>query len=54
MEDEFETWLYGTLAEAFSLTKSFDPAPLSLQNSADKEDPLGQSQVTIKTAPLLL
>jgi putative SOS response-associated peptidase YedK len=42
-EDEFETWLSGTPAEAFSLAKSFDPARMRIvQSGKDKEDRLGQ------------
>lgn len=42
-EDQFETWLSGAPAEAFSLAKSFDPARMRIvQSGKDKEDLLGQ------------
>ncbi|WP_144061172.1 hypothetical protein [Hyphomicrobium denitrificans] len=38
-EDEFETWLSGTPAEAFALARSFDPAAMRIvQSGFDKED----------------
>jgi putative SOS response-associated peptidase YedK len=42
-EDEFETWLSGSPAEAFALARSFDPAQMRIvQSGKDKEDLLGQ------------
>jgi putative SOS response-associated peptidase YedK len=42
-EDDFETWLSGMAAEAFSLARSFDPARMRIvQSGKDKEDRLGQ------------
>ena len=38
-EDEFETWLSGSPAEAFKLARSFDPAAMRIvQSGFDKED----------------
>jgi putative SOS response-associated peptidase YedK len=42
-DDQFETWLSGSPADAFSLAMSFDPARMRIvQSGADKEDLLGQ------------
>jgi len=42
-EQEFETWLSGSPAEAFGLVRSFDPDRMRIvQEGFDKEDLLGQ------------
>jgi putative SOS response-associated peptidase YedK len=52
-ENEFETWLSGTPAEAFALARSFDPAQMRIiQCGKDKEDLLGRNPTT--EPPLLL
>jgi putative SOS response-associated peptidase YedK len=45
-EEDFETWLSGTPAEAFALARSFDPGAMRIvQSGKEKEDLLGrQSQ----------
>jgi putative SOS response-associated peptidase YedK len=38
-ENEFETWLTGTPAEAFALAQSFDPSAMRIvQSGKSKED----------------
>lgn len=49
-EDEFETWLSGTPADAFSLARSFDPARMQIvQSGFEKEDLLGSATVIDKS-----
>ena len=44
VEDQFETWLSGSSAEAFALAKSFDPARMrNVQRGKDKEDLFGRA-----------
>jgi putative SOS response-associated peptidase YedK len=53
-EEQFETWLCGSSAEAFSLARSFDPAQMRIvQSGSEKEDLLGQGRSTAEN-PLLL
>jgi putative SOS response-associated peptidase YedK len=43
-EDQFETWLSGSVDDAFALAKSFDPAQMRVvQSGKDKEDQLGRA-----------
>jgi putative SOS response-associated peptidase YedK len=39
-EDQFETWLLGTPAEAFALVQSFDPALMRIVQSGKTKDDL--------------
>lgn len=53
-EDQFETWLSGSSAEAFNLATSFDPARMRIvQSGTDREALLGQGRSTAEN-PLLL
>jgi putative SOS response-associated peptidase YedK len=43
-EDQFETWLSGSVEVAFALAKGFDPAQMRIvQSGKDKEDKLGSA-----------
>jgi putative SOS response-associated peptidase YedK len=52
-EDQCETWLSGTPAEAFSLARSFDPARVRIvQSGLDKEDLLARITPNVQHALL--
>jgi len=49
-EDEFETWLSGSPAEAMSLARSFDPAQMRIvQSGSEKKDLLGRTSTDAPT-----
>jgi hypothetical protein len=49
-EDEFEAWLSGSPAVAFSLARSFDPAQMRIvQSGSEKEDLLGRTRADAPT-----